>query len=167
MRKFLSVFLTGIIILSLLGCSSKSLDPADTHKFHYRRAAFQFGTENAVVASESRDISGHAGDWSYLITLYLSGPLDEELVSPFPESTRLLSVERKDTELFITLTDSGTVVLESEFSLACVCLTLTCLETPEISQVTIQNRDRSITLTRENMILYDAPQHQIISEDTQ
>lgn len=165
MKKILSLILVLCFLLPLWGCSTHSLEPHDSHTFHYRRASFQFGAENGVVDTEIRDISGHSGDWFYLIALYLSGPLDEDLISPFPSSTRLMSVDQNDGALSITLTDSGAEVLDSDFSLACVCLALTCMENPEITQVTIQNRDRTITLGKENIVLNDIPQQHTIEED--
>lgn len=168
MKRFLCIILSGILAASLLGCSPNSLTPSDTHKFYYRHAEFQYGIENSVIESEQRDVSGHAGDLFYLITLYLSGPLDETLISPFPSSTRLLSVEKHEKALLITLTDSGVSVLDSEYSLACVCLALTCMEFPDFTQVTIQNQSRSITLSREQLTLFDTTSHQqTVSEETQ
>lgn len=155
MKRFLCVFLSLLFILSLSGCYSASEEPADAHTFHYRRAEFQYGIENGVIGSERRDISGHAGDLFYLITLYLSGPLESSLVSPFHPSTKLLSVEQNDSILSIVLTDSGVTVPDSDFAVACICLTMTCLELSGVEQVMIQCRDRSISLTREDITLYD------------
>ena len=151
MKRLLAFVLSALTLLSLPGCSLQ----ADTHTFYYPRGEYQYGTRDSVLAGEERDISGHSGDLFYLISLYLSGPLDEELISPFPASTRLLSVEQENSHVRISLTDSGTATLDSEFTLAGACLAMTCMELPEVTLVTIESRDRTITLSREQILLFD------------
>ena len=168
MKRFLCIFLIILLAVPLCACSFRGLESGDGYTFFYRRTEFQYGVESGIIESEKRDISGHDGDLFFLITLYLSGPLEENLVSPFPVSTRLLSVEQDDANILIKLTDSGSPLLDSEHSLACVCLALTCLEIPEIEQVTIQYRDRTITLNQSSVTLFDTGAHpQSVTEDTQ
>lgn len=152
MKRLLCIFLSVLMLLTLTGCSYGDMDG---YRFYYRRRELQFGTEDGVIRAEARDIDGHKGDFSYLIALYFSGPLDEELVSPFHPSTRLLSVRQEEEHLIIQLTDSGIAIPDSEFSLACACLSFTCMENPGITAVTVENRHRTVTMTRDILTIYE------------
>ena len=44
---------------------------------------------------------------------------------------------------------------DAQFTLACSCLTKTCLDVLDIQEVTITSGERSITLTEADMLLYD------------
>ncbi len=141
------------ILLLLCGCSGISENNVTT--FYYCRADYAYGTQEAVVAPEEREVSAKASDLKSLLALYLVGPLDETLVSPF-SGTKLLSAEMQGDQLMIVLTDTGKSMTDARFSLACACMTKTCLEWESISQVTIQCGERSVTMNRENLLLYDS-----------
>ena len=146
--------------LFFLGCNATTTK--DSTRFYYSRTNYAFGTESAVLTSENRDITGHEGDLQYLLSLYLVGPLNEELCSPFPASTKILSVEEKNTAVIIEISDCSKTLTESQFSLACACLTMTTFHLSGCEQVTIVSGDRSITLDQSAFLLYDSP----ISQET-
>lgn len=155
MKRILSMLLIISLLLSLGGCGFGGGKRKDHAIFYYRRASYLYGQENGVIASEKRDISDHAGDLSYLLSLYLIGPLDEELESPFPKTTRLTSVRDNGETMQVVLSNIGSALSDSEFSLACACLTLTCLELSNATEVTIISGERTVTMTRESLVLYD------------
>ena len=138
-------------LLLITGCAHK-----DTVNFYYLRDSFQYGTHDGVIVAENRDITGHKEHISFLLSLYLMGPQNEGNVTPFSVSARLLSVERKMNGLVITLTDTQDTLTDAEYVLACACMTLTCLEILPIESVTINSGERSQTLSREILTLYDS-----------
>ena len=162
MKRCLSFLLIFTLLFSLGGCGVETKSHAS---FYYPRTEFQFGAEDGVIHSETRDIVGHEEDLFYLIALYLAGPLEENLYSPFHASTLLISVEHNGDEVIIHLTDSGIYMLDSEFSLACACLSLTCMEISDAASVTVKTRDRSITMSRDNMVILDQPMVTETTED--
>lgn len=151
MKRLIGLILCLLMILP--GCS------ADTKKdqtvFYYCRADYAYGTEEAVVAPEEREMSAKASDWKNLLALYLVGPLDETLVSPF-SGTKLRSAEMQGNHLLIVLEDSGENMTDVRFSLACACVTKTCLEWQTVSHVTIVCGERSVTMNRNNLLLHDS-----------
>ena len=44
---------------------------------------------------------------------------------------------------------------DAEFSLACACLSMTCMELVNAEKVTIVSGSRSLTLSRDNLLLND------------
>ena len=42
-----------------------------------------------------------------------------------------------------------------EYSAACVCLALTCFDLTDAGQVTVNSGDRTLTISRDAIVLYD------------
>lgn len=154
MKRILCLILILLIIIPILGCSSPSFDPVI---FYYCRnpKEYQYFEADGVIASEGRDLNGHSGDLQYLIALYLAGPLDEDLISPFPKKTRLVEAERQPGSVLIELTDLSSTMTDSEFSLAAACLAKTCIPFVGVNEATIRSGARTITINAENIILSD------------
>ena len=144
------------LCLLFTGCGQFGARIKDPVTFYYLRAEYQYSTEFGVIASEEREASGHRDNLSYLLALYLIGPSGEELVSPIPRGVRFLSVEQADRMITLNLSDTSAVLTDAEYSLACACLTLTCLDLIGTDAVTINSGARSVTMTRDNLILYDS-----------
>ncbi len=148
-----------ILILSLLvlicSCSVLGYQKEDYVTFYYCQAEYIYADGDGVIAPEDRDVTGRTDDLEYLLPLYLVGPLDEDLASPFPARTQLISAQMQENTLTITLSETEKALTDSQFSLACACLTMTCLEITNAEQVTIICSDRSITMHRDSFLLYD------------
>ena len=155
-KKCLILGLILCLLPSLLGCR---FHKSDTMDFYYVRSRYQYGEQQGVICPESRDVTGHVQDLSYLMALYLSGPLDEGLSSPFTRSTRLLNLYIQNNTLFIELTPTGSSFSSSDFTLASSCLALTFLYFSNVDQVTVTSGENTITLNTENLLLYDQPSY--------
>lgn len=155
MRRIFCLLLAALLLLSLCACGVDSENQAE---FFYRRVKFAYGTgeSDGVIVSESRDITSHTDDLPYLISLYLVGPQDEALASPFPAEVRLISAEKTRSKVQIELSEIDSGFSDSAFSLACACMTLTCIELTGVTQVTIVSGERSVTLRQEDLTLYDS-----------
>lgn len=151
MKRFFCLFLC--LCLVLPGCSSELMK--DPVTFYYPRREYQYGAEDGVISSEQREASGHADDLRYLLSLYLIGPSSEELVSPLPRGTRLLGVSREDGTITLELTDTSLTATDTEFTLACACLTMTTLSIVSGDEVTITSGGRSVTMSRGSLTLID------------
>lgn len=154
MKRFLYLMICLACILFLTGCSSSNLESVS---FFYCRdpANYQYFEEDGVIASEERDLTGHHKDLQYLISLYLAGPLEEGLISPFPRNVRLVEAKTLNSKVYIELSDLGNSMSDSEFSLASVCLAKTCMPFSETNAVTIKSGARTITINMNNILLID------------
>ncbi|MBQ7129476.1 MAG: hypothetical protein IJO21_00320 [Oscillospiraceae bacterium] len=153
MKQLLCLILAaGILLLS--GCGGAETNSVS---FFYCRSAedYQYFEETGVIQPENRDITGHRGDIRYVVGLYLAGPLEEGLQSPFTRDTRLISVQEKDREILIQLSDETETLPDASFSLACACLSLTCMDVFSCQSVTISSGKRTITMNENNILLYD------------
>lgn len=150
MKRFFCVLLFLIFLLS--GCGKE-----DDVIFYYRPTDYLAGTPESVLSGERRNVKGYTDDLNFLISLYLSGPLDPDLMSPFPNGTKLLSTELEPSQLTIQLHDLPQNLSDSEFSLACACLSMTCMELTDVQSVTILCGSRNITMDVSLLTLYDIP----------
>lgn len=137
MKRVLSLFLIFALTLSLSGCFSHA--PDNPVRFYYLRDEnhIVYGSGDGMVTYEQRDVSGHADDLRYLIPLYLQGPLDEGLVSPFPTGSRLLTLSSNDNEITLVFNEAFARLKGIDLSLAYVCLVQTCTSLADIQSVHI------------------------------
>lgn len=160
MKRLLSVFLLCAMVFSLAGCHSGE---SNTVNFYYYRDMehYQYFQSDGVIHAQSRDLANHRNDLRYALGLYLAGPMEEGLVKPFTRATRLLCAESADDRIYIELSDHGKSLTDAEFTLACACLTMTCMDLLPCTEVTIVSGERCITMNGDNILLFDIPQETI------
>lgn len=163
MKRIFCLFLC--LCLLLPGCSGELMK--DSVTFYYPRREYQYGIADGVIASEQREASGHANDLHYLLSLYLIGPSSEELTSALPRDTRLVQALVEDGVITLELTDITQSVTDTEFTLACACLTMTALSITGGSKVTITSGSRTVTMSRDSLTLYDDSTAASTSEETE
>lgn len=148
--------LTLIVTFLLAGCSVTGERIKDPVTFYYPKKNFSYGTTGSVIGSEEREASGHQEDMSYLLALYLLGPSDEGLVPTMPGSCWVLSMDQAPNSLTIEFTDTTLSLTDAEYSLACACLSMTCIGITNVERVTIKSGSRSVTMTKDNLTLFDS-----------
>jgi len=154
--------LTWLLLTALLLSGCGKINP--TVQFYYVSKNYQ-STLTDVIVSEKRDASGHENDLSYLLTLYLMGPADKSLQSLLPLGASFQCKENTDGSLDIILADTAKVLTDTDFSLACACLTLTCLDITNAAEVNITSGNRSVTMDRDNLTLFDTLTETTPTED--
>lgn len=153
-----------MLVLFLCGCSISGDRLQEPVTFYYIRSAYQEDMGD-VIAAEQREAAGHREDLSYLLALYLMGPTDIKNVSPIPRGTNIFRAEQIGTGVVLQLSDTERTMTDVEFSLACTCLSMTCMELTDAEKVTINSGSRSMTITSTNLILTDSVVFE--TEDTQ
>lgn len=153
MRRFFALLLVGCVLLS--GCSVFTERMKEPVTFYYLRTEYAYFTQDGVIAWEEREASGHRNDLSYLLSLYMMGPSGDSLKSPLPAGTRILKIEQTGESVSLKLTDNISTMTDMEFTLACACLALTCFDLTDAEAVTISGGERSLTMDRDTISLYD------------
>ena len=161
MKRLLCLILIVAMLLCLVpGCAEGVKEPVT---FYYLRENPSRGL-GPEIAGEVREGSGHRDNLRYLLTFYLMGPADKELSSPLPRGTALHQLEQTPDSVTIGISDTSEALSDSRFSLACACLSMTCLELLSVKEATVVSGSRNITIRRDNLILTDTTQPQ--KEDT-
>lgn len=152
-----------ILLLALLLCGCGQIN--EPVRFYYVQKDYQ-STLTEIIVSEERDASGHQGDLSYLLTLYLMGPADDRLRCLLPLGISVKAAQNKDGSVDLQLPDTSKTLSDSDFSLACACLALTCLDITDATEVNITSANRSVTMSRDNLTLFDNTTQTTPTEET-
>ena len=141
----------GMLLTLLAGCDQKMKESVI---FYYRKDAYQEKMD-CPIAGEEREVAGYRDNLKYLLSFYLMGPISKDLVSPLPRGTLLYSITQEGADLTLEITNTSALLSDSEFSLACACLSMTCMGLTNAENVTIVSGSRSLTLSRDNLLLND------------
>lgn len=158
MKRYLSVFLLIISMLSLFACSRQTIDNPVT--FYYMRKDFTYSASDDVVAREVRD-GAHLTDIRYLLTAYLDGPEDQSLDSPYPSGTKFVNAAKSEHALIITLSNEFASLTGVKLTLACCCLAKTVMDFTGETTIQIQTEsgtldgEASIMVRPDTIVLYD------------
>jgi len=150
MKKGICLLLSLLLLAGTCGCSQ-----TDDIRFYYPRSEVQYGIPDGVIASETRDMSRDDFDLTYLLKLYLEGPISQELYSPFPRGTALESLSYAGGQLFVVLNESFATLENLDYLIACACIASTCFDLTDAETVTVKTMHTSITLTPESLVLED------------
>ena len=163
MKKMLCLLLSAVMLL-LPACGIGGQNNAVMIPFYYLRDpdTFLYGSPDGVISFENRDISGHEAELNYLLMLYLKGPLDEGLESPFPDGSRLLQLIEKNGKLSITLNSSFATLKGMDLTLACVCLAKTCFSLTDAESIRIMGKAADGTISIDETITINS----LLLEDT-
>ena len=153
MKRAFCVFLFFCMMLSACGNFGERIKQPVT--FYYVRSQSQYFTNDGVIVSEEREASGHRNDLSYLLAIYLMGPIQEDHRSPLPEGTKLYTVSPGAESTEIRLSDLDDLLSDADYALACACLAKTCFGLTETEEVTIFSGERSLSLTADSMYEFD------------
>ena len=152
MKRLNCIILVAALLASLLsGCSQPLKEPVT---FYYLESGFEENM-NCPIAGEEREVAGHRDDLKYLLSFYLMGPTVQTLRSPLPRGTLLYTADLKGSTLTIEISNTSALLSDAEFSLACACLSLTCMELVNAEKVTVVSGSRSLTLSADNLLLSD------------
>lgn len=168
MKRFAALVIVFSLLLPILGCASKEKTPSGAVQFYYIRSDFEYHSDENVIVAEQRELSGSKDDLSYMLTLYMLGPIKENLVSPFPSRARIIDIKEEDGSISITLSGMDTLLSDSKFSLACGCLAMTVFGIKDCQAVAVYSGERSISLTKDSFTLNDQiMQNPALPEETQ
>lgn len=158
MKRWLSLILPVILIFTGCGLSDRS---EDTVTFYYQKSTTSYGSSDGVIAAENREITSSNPDLTYLLSLYMKGPVDEALKLPLPNGTRLAEISMEDGCLTLVFSMELSYLEGMDLSIACACICYTCFSLTDAELVRIEapaadyGTPVSVTCTRESFLLFD------------
>ena len=139
MKKLLLLILAATLLLG--GCYKE--DPVENPVVFYYipqepMVESDFHHDMSYIRSETRDGTNLGTSLPEILTAYLQGPsADSALRSPFPTGTKLYNVNLTQETLYITMDGSFAELTDLDLTIACVCLTRTCMELTDAQTVQI------------------------------
>ena len=137
---------TLMVAMLLTGCTLGKDRFQESVTFYYPRAyetADQleaFFTEG-VIGEETREAVGHRQDLNYLLSMYLTGPLHEDLSLPYPVTTKLSQLQWDGSALTVILTVNSDRPSGLDWTLGSACLAKTAMALTALETVSVQILD--------------------------
>lgn len=161
MKRIVCLMVTFCLLL-LCGCQNNSNDSyTKPAYFYFPRSDISIDDQTEVIVQEVRDGS-ELKSIEELLQVYLEGPKDNDLYSPFPTEGTILDCKVTGDRIYLSLSKHYNHMTGLQLTLATSCLTLTlldCISGSTTVEIHISADDgtvaRSYTLTRDNIILGD------------
>ena len=162
MKRWLALIL--VIILCFSGCALEAGTNNNAVDFYYLRT--HSGTYDSffsagAIGSETRFIPAHQQDLNYMLSLYLQGPSNPELESPFPVGCKVLELHEGDSQLTLVLNPIIAAKNDMDLTIACACLAKTCMAMTGATTIQVESHDQDGKIlftrifTKDNLLLTD------------
>ena len=154
MKRLLCFWLMLTLLLSLSGCTTPD---ENRRTFYYLRTAetIRTGSEDALIAPVSREISDQDPGLEYLLQLYLEGPTEEDFLSPIPQGTYLLSYAWEGDTLVLVLSREFSQLDKINLTLAGACLTATCHDLAGAERIEVRSGEQIYEFDLNNYIFLE------------
>lgn len=159
--KHIRIIAALLLLCTLCGCSGPFLK-SDATEFYYLRGEISYAGSTGVIASETQDIPDTNEPIIQILKDYLAGPDDNDLISPFPEGIEIINVTLAEGSLLLEFNDRLSELSGMDLTLACACITKTCLGLTDATSVTIRAEGAAldgaaqITMTADSLVLLDS-----------
>ena len=152
-----------LLMLALLcGCARLGLGRQDKGvSFYYRSTDADYFSPLGAMGIEHRTLRDDQTDINAMMKLYLGGPVDPELTSPFPKGMQLLRSEMTAREITLVFDDTLAALSGVGLRLACACIARTVAEYGGYDTVTIRaehlslDGEEAVTVQPAELVLED------------
>ena len=161
MKKATSMILAMLLAFILSGCGGTAESLQEPVPFFYPEKVQEDGSITNVIRAEQREGKAFGDDLELLLTVYLAGPKDPSLYSPFPAHTELSKVTVSDGKVIIRFAESFGELSSLDRTIACACISKTCMEFTgaELVEIFAENTlfdgVESIVISRQNLLTMD------------
>lgn len=126
MKRLISIFLVLALILSGCAARGENTEEKISLNFYYCVEGTDQLTSSLAVDAESRNVQVFT--LTQLMDLYLRGPTSDQLRSPFPDGTEMISLREGEAGLEVTMSGAFFTLQGIELSVASYCLGSTICE---------------------------------------
>lgn len=150
-----------LLLCTLCGCAGQFSQTTPIY-FYYLRSDISYTGTTGVISSDLRDDLDPSAPLLQILEQYLSGPDGDDLLSPFPEDIEIVSAVQKDNLLLLEFNDRLSSLSGMDLTLACACITKTCLGLTDATSVSIRSKGAAldgaaqITMTADSLLLLDS-----------
>lgn len=159
MKKCIAVLLIVMCLFHLAGCQKEAPAPIGP-AFYYCAADIGYSMDSTAIRAEHRENAAQ-DTLQQMLVKYLAGPESADLRSPFPVGMKLIEVSLEGNTVYITVSDALSSLSGLELTLACSCISLTCLDFTGAELVVISAQDslldgqKYVTMDKNTLLLLD------------
>lgn len=158
MKQLICIVLVCVMLLSLIGCSSKEEHMEKPAAYYYRTDPENYKTIRKTIDYEMRETITH-NNLQSLLNEYVKGPVSDSLVNPFPDGCNIESLQIQDTKAYVIFNSKFSRISGKDLILACSCLSLTLFDLTDCQSVTFHVKNavldgqNEITINKKDIIL--------------
>lgn len=159
--KYLKVIVLILCALTVFsGCALGPQSQQQTANFYYLCKEPVYGTEDGYIRAEPRETEGMLSEQE-ILSIYLTGPISEDLVSPFPEGSTILQYENNGSIIDVTVSPHFRELKGIQLVAAGGCLAKTAMALTDCDTVILsvkggfENMSGPLTFHKNNMIFSD------------
>ena len=158
MKRITLLLLLLTLTLCCLGCQGET---DSQHAFYYLRTndTISYGQEDALITAHFQDL-GPEMELDTILQLYLDGPMEENLRSPFPRGTYLLGAAPENDILKVILSREFSTLDGIQLTLAGACLTATCRDLTGFETIQIRSGEKIYDFDINSFIFLDSSPEQ-------
>lgn len=162
MKKILSFVLICTTLTFVIGCQQTPEAPHGI-AFYYCVTASDYNVGSTSLVAEHR-VDVPSDSLLDAMTIYLKGPLSEDLQAPFPSGLSLVGVYQNNKTVYLTFSRELAYLTGLDLTIACACVTLTALDISGADQVEIRtvagllDGQRAIIMDKNTLLLLDTVQ---------
>ena len=158
MKRFIFLLLVLSLTLCCMGCRTET---ESQYAFYYLRTdnTIAYGQDDSLIAPSFQDLDSDV-DLETILQLYLDGHLGENMRSPFPRGTYLLSVSTEADTLKLILSREFSTLDGIQLTLAGACLTATCRDLAGVDQIQIRSGEKIYDFDINSFIFLDTSMEQ-------
>lgn len=173
MKRYSISILIVLLLFSFCGCKQKGTDFVEPVTFYYCNdiVSNEISSNDFynVFVGETHEGAGYINNLQALLALYLQGPADEALITPFPDDLQILSIHEENLHIALIVSNDFASLTGLDLTIACTCLSMTVMELTGCNSVlisaesTLLDENDSITMTRDILVFSDNTY--VVSED--
>lgn len=160
MKQRIALSLCLLLLFSCMGCRQDPGADVDSAHFYYPRAQLSFDSGSSAFEAEYRHMDQWSS-WAQVLNIYLAGPTSNQLRSPFPAGIKVINTTMENGTVTINVSRELAQLSGLELTIACGCLTLTCLELTGAETIIIRadgallDGQKSIRMNKNTLMLLD------------
>ena len=159
MKRILVFILLIAMTVCVYGCGNRGSEMIKPVNVYYCMETVDYSSALGAFASMQIDMGDWDGRMLAFINFYISAPVTDGLISPFPTGAGITSIEYLDNTLRVQLNPLFSRLSAGELTVACACISLTLFELTNTNSVRFNlhgaTDDAVAIMTRDNLIFKD------------
>ncbi len=161
MKKILIFALIVVLMICFIGCGSNESNIVKPVNVYYCWEEVDYNSEMGIIAADQMDFNDWNGRMLAFMNFYISAPVKEGMVSPFPAGASINSIVYQNGALKVQLNLLFSRLSSSELTIACTCISLTLFELTSADSVSFSYQSNPseafAVMTRDNLVFKDVP----------
>lgn len=159
MKKLFIVPIAIALIIFLVGCNATQPVMKNPVNVYYCREKVDYNSDMGAFASKQLDFGNWEDRILPFLNFYISAPVGEGMISPFPAGAGINGIEYQDSLLNVQLNLQFSGLSASELSVACACISLTLFELTDAYSISFSfygiNNETVAVMSRDNLKFKD------------